>query len=72
VRAADVDLFEMRHATVSSGDGDVLELDVHVIFGCAMSAVRVVWRVGRATFYELSTVHLAGGDLEGDDVTLAR
>ena len=31
VRAADVDLFEMRHATVSGGDGDVLELHVHVV-----------------------------------------
>lgn len=29
-----VDLVEMRDAAVASGDGDVLELDVHVVFGC--------------------------------------
>lgn len=32
--AADVHLVEMRHAPVAGRDGDVLELDVHVIFGC--------------------------------------
>lgn len=34
VRAADVDLFEMGDAAVAGGDGDVFELDVHVVFGC--------------------------------------
>lgn len=31
--AADVDLVEMRHTTVASGDRDILELDVHVVLG---------------------------------------
>ena len=28
-----INLIEMRDAAVAGGDGDVLELDVHVIFG---------------------------------------
>ena len=34
VRAANVNLIEMRDATVAGGDGNVLELDVHVILSC--------------------------------------
>lgn len=34
VRAADIDLVEMGDTAVASGDGDVFELDVHVVFGC--------------------------------------
>jgi hypothetical protein len=34
VATADVDLVEMGNATVSGGDGDVLELDVHIVLGC--------------------------------------
>ena len=34
VAAANVDLVEMGDTAVASGDGDVLELDVHVVFGC--------------------------------------
>lgn len=34
VRTADVDLFEMRDAAVAGGDGDVFQLDIHVVFGC--------------------------------------
>lgn len=29
-----VDLVEMRNSAVAGGDGYVLELDVHVVFGC--------------------------------------
>lgn len=42
--AADVDLVEMGDASIAGGDGDVLELDIHVVFG----------------FQELAAVHLAG------------
>ena len=42
VRAADVDLFEMRHATVSGGDSNVLQLYVHVVLGChLLAALRI-------------------------------
>lgn len=30
----DVDLFQMAHAAVARGDGDVFELHVHVVLGC--------------------------------------
>ncbi len=42
--APDVDLIEMGDASIAGGDGDVLELDVHVVFG----------------FEELAAVDLAG------------
>lgn len=53
--APDVNLFEMADAPIAGCDGDVLELDVHVVLG----------------FNKLATVGLAGGDLEGDDMTLS-
>ncbi len=31
--ATDVDLVEMGDASIAGGDGDVLELDVHVVLG---------------------------------------
>lgn len=31
--ATDIDLVEVRDSAVARGDGDVLELDVHVVFG---------------------------------------
>lgn len=31
--STNVDLIEMRNTAVASGDGDVFELDVHVVFG---------------------------------------
>lgn len=34
VGAADVDLVQVGDATVAGSDGDVLELDVHVVLGC--------------------------------------
>lgn len=34
VGASDIDLVEVGDAAVASGDGDVLELDVHVVLGC--------------------------------------
>lgn len=34
VAAADVDLLEMADTSVTGGDGDILELDVHVVLGC--------------------------------------
>lgn len=36
VRSSDVDLVEMGDAAVAGGDGDVLELDVHVVLGCSL------------------------------------
>jgi hypothetical protein len=38
VGAADVDLVEMRDAAIAGGDGDVLELDIHVVLSCGMLA----------------------------------
>lgn len=35
VGTPDVDLVEVGDAAVAGGDGDVLELDVHVVLGCA-------------------------------------
>ena len=32
--ASNVDLVEMADPAVARGDGDVFELDVHVVFGC--------------------------------------
>jgi hypothetical protein len=54
VGAADVDLVEMGNAAVTGGDGDVLELDVHVVL----------------SIEELAAVGLARGDFEGNNVTL--
>jgi hypothetical protein len=51
---ADVDLVEMGDAAVARGDGDVLELDVHVVFG----------------FEKLAAVDLAGCEFESNDVAL--
>jgi hypothetical protein len=36
VGAADVDLVEMGDAAVAGGDGDVLELNVHVVLSCSV------------------------------------
>lgn len=52
VRTADVNLVKMRNAAVAGGDSDILKLDVHVVLG----------------FKKLSTVDMAGGKLESDDV----
>lgn len=46
--AADVDLVEMADATITSGDGDIFELYVHVVFG----------------FEELTAVDLTGCDFK--------
>ena len=72
VRAADVDLFKMRHTTVSSGHSDVLELHVHVVLSYAASAAARFVAIGHSTFYQLSTVDLSGCDFEGDDMSLHR
>lgn len=53
--AADVDLVKMGDAPIAGGDGDVLELDVHVVFGLE----------------ELAAVDLAGCKFERNDVALA-
>lgn len=34
VAAANVDLVEMGDTAIASGDGDILELNVHVVLGC--------------------------------------
>lgn len=76
VGAPDVDLVEVGDAAVAGGDGDVLELDVHVVLGCAGN---VSWKLSRMmggwlgrTVEELATVGLARGDFKGNDVALYR
>lgn len=54
VRAANVDLFEVGDAAVAGGDGNVLELDVHVVLGLE----------------EAAAVGLARGNFECDNVAL--
>jgi hypothetical protein len=54
VRTPDVDLVEMGDAAVSGGDGDVLELDVHVVLSVK----------------EFAAVGLTRGDFEGNNVAL--
>lgn len=34
MRPPDVDLVEMADSSISRRDSDILELDVHIIFGC--------------------------------------
>lgn len=52
--SSDVDLVQVGDTSVAGGDGDVLELHVHVVL----------------SLEELAAVDLAGSDLEGDDVAL--
>lgn len=54
VAASNVDLFEVGDAAVAGGDGDVFELDVHVVF----------------CFDQLAAVGLARGYFEGYDMAL--
>lgn len=78
--AANVDLLEMADTSVACGDGDVLELDVHVVFGCfgevelegelRARGERELRNQCQPTFDQLAAVCLAGCDLEGDDVAL--
>jgi len=37
VAASDIDLVQVADAPVAGGDGDILELDVHVVLGCRRS-----------------------------------
>ena len=55
VGSSDVDLVQVGDTSVASGDGDVLELHVHVVL----------------SLEELAAVDLAGGDFESNDVALA-
>lgn len=42
--ATDIDLIEMRDSAVACGDGDIFELDVHIVFGCIAKIGRIsVW-----------------------------
>jgi hypothetical protein len=70
--AADVDLLKMRHTTIASRDRDVLELHIHVVFGCEKLARKPLenYHENLRTFEELAAIDLAGGDLECDDVSL--
>ena len=49
-----IDLVEMGDASIAGGDGDVLELDVHVVF----------------RLEQLAPVHLAGSQFQGHNVAL--
>ena len=53
--APDIDLIEMGDTTIARRDGDILELDVHVILGLE----------------QFAAVDLAGGEFERDDMTLS-
>jgi hypothetical protein len=79
MRPPNVNLVEMANPSITGGDGDILELDIHVIFGCDaqsltfLLASRGHWMGNFAilrTFEEPASVYLAGGDLESDDVAL--
>ena len=52
--SSDVDLVQMGDASVAGSDGNVLELDIHIVL----------------SLEKFAAVDLAGGDLEGDDMTL--
>ena len=47
--ASNVDLVEMADTSVARGDGDVFELDVHVVFGCVVRGFSVSWEIEQAT-----------------------
>lgn len=42
-----VNLVKMGDTAVACGDGDILELDVHVVFGCSDEAVSGGFPVGQ-------------------------
>lgn len=44
---ADVDLVQVGDTAVACGDGDILELDVHVVFGCSDETVSGGFLVGQ-------------------------
>lgn len=75
VGTSDVDLVEVGDAAVAGGDGDVLELDVHVVLGCLRILARVLVEfseegIVERTIEELAAVGLARGDFESNDVAL--
>lgn len=72
-----IDLIKMRHAPITGRHGDVLQLNVHVIFGCNLGAIsKGIEPIGqgragsRSAFNELSTEDLPGGEFEGANVAL--
>lgn len=74
---ANVDLLEVADAPVAGRDGDVAELDVHVVLGWEVLVGRsfrlrscVMRKEGKRTLNQLAPVCDARVDLEGDDVAL--
>jgi hypothetical protein len=39
VASTDIDLLQMRHTAIACSHCDVLELHIHVVFGCDLSAL---------------------------------
>jgi uncharacterized protein YqfA (UPF0365 family) len=66
----------MRYATVSRGDCNVFQLDVHVVFGYfeVSRCLDLSERGGRdgkeSTFEKFAAIDLAGRDFEGNDMAL--
>lgn len=70
---SDVDLLEMRDATVARGYCDVLELHVHVVLRWGFVSMGVLLNGvagARRTFNQLSAVDLARCDFQRYDVAL--
>jgi hypothetical protein len=64
-------LFEMRNATVTSGNGDVFQLYVHVVLGYnSLACVSCTLAMRARTFNQLAAVDLARCNLERDNVAL--
>ena len=73
----------MADSAVARSDGDVFELDVHIVLGCYPKSTDISEgaksrdgekeeeRIGR-TFEQLASVDLAGRDLESDDMALQK
>ena len=74
-------LVEMADTAVTRGNGDILKLDIHIVFGCGASVIRPSHRQalsgqfgveGMTTFNELATVDLSRCNFEGYDMVLGR
>ena len=71
---ADVDLVELRNATIASSYSDILEGDVQVVLGCEeLAGTRQYLETADAkmkhTFCKFAAVELASLELDGDNMS---